>query len=142
MPGTLGPALFAKLQSDSPVRLLVGTRVEAGTIDATTRGYPRICYVLDDEVRVNSYAGYSGLSNQLLTVACIGRTFASADDLAAAVRAAIELRTGVAATWGELVVRASFFRGKRTSVEEVAELQPGGTLYVTELDFQVWFEGE
>jgi hypothetical protein len=110
----IGKAIYSKLTGDAAVAALLGTRVYPEQAPQDGRTFPLVVYAASDEEVVRSYAGSSGLESRNVTIECAARTYAQAQDLAAAVKAALDGADGV---FGGVTVRGFFLEDQNDAVE-------------------------
>ncbi len=132
----IGKALYAKLASVSAITALVGTRIYPELGPQKGKTFPMIVYSSDDKQEVEIYSGGTGLVSRRVTLACIDDDYAGAIELAEAVRAGISWAEG---TWGTVTVQGCFPEGQ-TDDKLVGEGTEQQVLYVSEVDFLIWYE--
>jgi hypothetical protein len=93
----LGQALYARLSADAGVTALCGANLYPNYIRESEQLYPQIVYAVEDVAEDAAHDGLSGLITAKARVTAVGKTYAAADALAAAVLASLDAQTG---SWG------------------------------------------
>jgi len=134
--------IYATLSADAGVSAIVGTRIYPTlmpqTVYTESTKKPCIVYTLESRDRQIRFSGTDTLVSGSLSVECYAETFVGAENLAAAVRAALVDFSGTMTGTGS---PQSSNDVKKLFIESEAEsfaLEPG--LYVVIQDYTIWYD--
>lgn len=135
---SLAAALVAKLLSSESITDIVADRVYPQVAFLADRSYPMCVYKVDDITPTSTYGGPDRLTRCNVTIACVGRTYADADELAMTVVRELD---GSASTWGTVEVQGCWLSDAGVTDDVITEPESEEiALYIRECDFDpVWF---
>lgn len=123
-----GKAIYSILSNAAPVTALVSTRIypDIATVDAV---YPFVVYSVENTLPTDTKDGPSGLDVVQVAVMIYANTYTSAQDIAGAVRTALDRTAG---TFGGVEVQSIKFDGQSS-----ASMNLNKQVYIVEQTYSV-----
>lgn len=126
----LEEGLFRKLQSDTTLVGLLGTRMHPGRLPQTPT-YPALVYKRVSGVRVRHLRGPAGLAHARLQLDVYAATYAQGKAVADRIRVVLD---DLAADYGSVVVQGAFLLMEQDVFEEAVDK------HRVILDYEVWYQ--